>query len=234
MAARVQGYLEADQSFPFEGKNSMISLLDEKFPSSVAFGALGGPERKTDVVLLASGFEARNARWADSRRRYDASTGIRSLPDLRAVLALFERACGRLYGFRFRDPFDHSTRADGGLPTALDQPIATGDGTRSRFALIKTYGTGPAAYERRICLADPASLRVAVAGTEQTLETDVSFDTASGELAFAAPPAVGAGITAGFLFDVPVRFDTDRLEVSLSHFEAGDIPSIPLIEIKMP
>ncbi len=211
----------------------MTSFLDDRFPSGVAFGALGGPERQTEVVLLASGFEARNARWSDSRRRYDASTGIRSLADLRAVLALFEKARGRLYGFRFRDPFDHSSRNDGGLPTALDQQIGAGDGLRARFPLIKTYGSGETSYERSIRLAEAATLKVAVAGVEAVAGTDVSLDDETGELVFASPPPAEATVTAGFLFDVPVRFDTDRLEVSLTHFEAGDIPSIPLIEIRV-
>ncbi|MBS8258751.1 TIGR02217 family protein [Roseibium polysiphoniae] len=211
----------------------MVSFLDEYFPSGVAFGALGGPERRTEVVLLASGLEARNARWADSRRRYDASTGIRSLADLRAVLSLFERARGRLFGFRFRDPFDHSTRDGGGMPTAFDQEIANGDGVTDTFALTKTYGEGEAAYAREIRLADPASLKVAVEGAEVTVGVDAWLNAETGELVFASPPADGAQITAGFFFDVPVRFDTDRLEVSLTHFEAGDIPSIPLIEIRI-
>lgn len=210
----------------------MPELLDLSFPAAVAFGALGGPERRTDVVSLASGREARNARWADSRRRYDAATGIRSLSDLRAVLDLFERARGRLYGFRFRDPFDHASRSDGGLPTALDQVIGTGDGTVRSFPLIKTYGAGPSAYQRRIRLPDPASVKLAVNGEGHTSGTDVVLDTEAGALVFDEPPELGAVITAGFLFDVPVRFDTDRLELSLTHFEAGDIPSIPLIELR--
>ncbi|MBO0345193.1 DUF2460 domain-containing protein [Roseibium limicola] len=211
----------------------MSEFLDLAFPTAVAFGALGGPERRTDVVQLASGHEARNARWSGSRRRYDASTGIRSLKDLREVVSLFERARGRLYGFRFRDPFDHSSRTDGSLPAALDQPVATGDGEQLRFALSKNYGEGATAYTRPVRLVDAASLKVAVDGAQINQPVDAALDAATGELVFAVPPVPGAVITAGFFFDVPVRFDTDRLEMSLTHFEAGDIPSIPLIEIRI-
>ncbi|MEJ8473960.1 DUF2460 domain-containing protein [Roseibium algae] len=211
----------------------MTSFLNESFPGSVAFGALGGPERRTDVVLLASGFEARNARWADSRRRYDAATGIRSLADLRSVLSLFEKARGRLFGFRFRDPFDHSTRFDNSLPTAFDQTIGAGDGVTDRFTLVKTYGSGDSAYDRTIRLADPGTVKVAVSGSELISSNDFALDPETGELVLALPPVDGAAVTAGFLFDVPVRFDADRLEISLTHFEAGDIPSIPLIEIRI-
>lgn len=211
----------------------MQSFLDELFPVNVAFGALGGPERKTEIVGLATGFEVRNARWADSRRRFDAATGIRSLSDLRAVLALFEKARGRLYGFRFRDPFDHSSVIDGSTPSAFDQPVGTGDGSTVRFRLMKSYGAGGYAYARQIRLPVDQSVKIAVDGVELTAGSDFAIDPETGEAVFTVAPASGTAITAGFQFDVPVRFDTDRLEASLTHFEAGDIPSIPLIEIRL-
>ncbi|MBO6757716.1 MAG: DUF2460 domain-containing protein [Roseibium sp.] len=211
----------------------MISFLDEAFPLSVAFGATGGPERLTDIVALASGDEARNARWADSRRRYDAATGIRTVDDLRSVLALFETARGRLSGFRFRDPVDHSTAADGGSPAPDNQVLGTGDGLADRFALSKTYGADASAYARPIRLPVAASVRVAIDGMEQTSGPDFTVDAATGEVVFMSAPANGAAVTAGCVFDVPVRFDTDRLDVSLTHFQAGDIPSIPLVEIRL-
>ena len=128
----------------------MDGFLNESFPTGVAFGALGGPERRTEIVQLATGYETRNARWADSRRRYDAATGIRSLADLRSVLAVFERARGRLYGFRFKDPFDNVSTLDGSPPSSSDQLIGVGDGTIVRYRLTKAYGTGEGAYQREI------------------------------------------------------------------------------------
>ncbi|GAA0784137.1 TIGR02217 family protein [Roseibium denhamense] len=211
----------------------MDGFLDEQFPAGVAFGALGGPERRTEVVGLATGYETRNARWADSRRRYDAATGIRSLADLRDVVAFFEKVRGRLYGFRFRDPFDHSSTNTAALPSAFDQWIGAGDGTIDRFALRKAYGAGIAGYSRLIRLPDPSSAKCAINGQELVRGSDFSVDPVTGELVFSLPPPAGEAVTAGFLFDVPVRFDTDRLELSLTHFEAGDIPSIPLIEIRI-
>lgn len=211
----------------------MQGFLEESFPAGVAFGATGGPERRTEIVQLATGFETRNARWANSRRRYDAATGIRSLSDLRAVLTLFEKTRGRLYGFRFKDPFDHVSALDGSAPAASDQTFGTGDGMTTRFRLKKTYGTGINAYVREIRLPVETSLKVAVDGIGQTAGSGYSVDAATGELVFETPPASGASLTAGFTFDVPVRFDTDRLETSLTHFEAGDMPSIPLVEIRL-
>ena len=210
----------------------MIAFLDESFPLPIAFGSRGGPERRTEVVTLASGRETRNARWADSRRRYDAGSGIRSLADLRAVVALFERARGRMSGFRFRDPFDHSSALTGGAPGALNVALGTGTGSRTRYELVKVYGSGPAAYARVIDLPVAGSLKLAVNGTELP-PGGFSFDAATREVLLATPPATGAVVTAGFLFDVPVRFDTDSLDLSLTHFEAGEALHIPLVEIRL-
>lgn len=206
----------------------MTEVLDTLFPLSVAFGTTGGPERATEIVALGSAGEARNARWAASRRRYDAGSGVRSVADLQAVLRLFEEAHGQLYGFRFRDPLDHSTAAPGMAVSATDCVQGTGDGALTRFPLRRTYG---AQSWRLIRHPRLETLVVALDGVAVDQPAMVAFDAAAGELVFATAPAGGAVVTAGFEFDVPVRFDTGRLEVSLSHFEAGSLPSIPLIEL---
>lgn len=200
-----------------------------RFPLDVARGSRGGPVRRTDIVTLASGREHRNARWADSRRRYDAGLGIRSVDALHAVLVFFEERRGRLVGFRFRDRVDDRSCAPSAEPAPADQPIGTGDGIRTAFPLAKRYGTGPAAWRRPIAKPVAGSVRVAVGGVERT--SGFGCDAATGLVTFAAPPAAGAAVTAGFRFDVPVRFDTDSLDIDLAAFEAGHIPSVPLIEI---
>jgi uncharacterized protein (TIGR02217 family) len=207
-----------------------MNAFDEvSFPLDVALGASGGPERRTDIVLLGSGREERNARWAHSRRRYDAGYGVKTFAALSTVVAFFEERRGRLIGFRFRDRLDHSSALPGVSVTPLDQAIGTGDGTTAAFQLAKTYGVGAGAYRRPIAKPLPGSVRVAIAGVETTAFT---LDPATGAVTLDDPPAMGAAITAGFLFDVPVRFDTDRLDVNLTSFAAGDIPSIPLVEIR--
>jgi uncharacterized protein (TIGR02217 family) len=205
------------------------------FPLDIALKSAGGPERKTEIVALGSGREERNARWAHSRRRYDAGYGIKTLEALSEVVAFFEERRGRLHGFRWRDRLDHSSAAPGAAVTPLDQVIGTGDGATDTFQLTKSYGTLYAPYARPIVKPVPASVRVAVAGTEAEEGTDFSCDSASGLVTFLPGhvPDVGEAITAGFMFDVPVRFDTDYLEVDLSAFAAGAIPKIPLVEIKV-
>jgi len=202
-----------------------------RFPLDVSLGSRGGPVRRTDVVTLASGREHRNSRWAHSRRRYDAGLGVRTLDALHGVLAFFEERRGRLHGFRFRDRVDHRSGPPSRAVGPLDQRIGTGDGTTRTFALVKAYGTGAAAYARPIAKPIGGTVRIAAAGIEQAVGGAFTCDPATGLVTFATASAAGAAVTAGFEFDVPVRFDTDELDIDLSAFEAGEVPSIPLIEI---
>ncbi|MBI5113045.1 MAG: DUF2460 domain-containing protein [Rhodovulum sp.] len=213
----------------------MAAFHEVLFPLDVALKSAGGPERRTEIVTLASGREERNARWAHARRRWDAGYGVRSVAALAAVVAFFEERRGRLHGFRWRDRLDHSSAPPGvAAPRPVDQQIGIGDGTTADFDLVKFYGGVHAPYRRPIGKPVAGSVRVAVGGLERTAGTHFVCDATSGRVTFLAGhrPASGAVVTAGFLFDVPVRFDTDYLEVDLSAFEAGAIPKIPLIEIR--
>ena len=200
-----------------------------RFPLDVALGARGGPERATDIVTLASGREERNSRWFASRRRYNAGYGVKSRADMQAVLAFFEERRGRFHSFLWRDGLDHSSSGGDGTPTALDQAIGTGDGVRTVFQLSKRYGASFDPYMRSISKPVAGSVKVAVAGV--TLSTGYSVDSATGLVTFTAALATGAAVTAGFLFDVPVRFDIDRLDIELTSFDAADVPAIPLVEV---
>jgi uncharacterized protein (TIGR02217 family) len=198
-----------------------------RFPLDVALGARGGPERATDIVTLASGREERNSRWAHSRRRYNASYGVKSRADMQAVLAFFEERRGRFHAFLWRDALDFSSGT--GAPTPFDQGVGTGDGARTAFQLVKRYGAAFDPYLRPITKPVAGTVRVAVAGVETE---DFSVDAVTGVVTLVDPPGVGVAVTAGFLFDVPVRFDTDRLDVELTSFDAADAPAIPLIEVR--
>jgi uncharacterized protein (TIGR02217 family) len=213
----------------------MTSFHDVRFPLDIAMRARGGPERRTDVVTMGSGREERNARWAHSRRRYDAGYGVTSLASISVVLTFFEERRGMLYGFRWRDRADFKSCAPNMSATPMDQLIGIADGTCGPFQLKKTYGTSFAPYVRPIQKIVENSARIAVDGVERADAIDFDLDCNSGLLTFreGKAPTAGSSITGGFLFDVPVRFDTDYLEIDLAAFEAGDIPKIPLIEIKL-
>lgn len=213
----------------------MTAFHEILFPLDIALRSAGGPERKTEIVALGSGREERNARWAHSRRRYDAGYGVKTLDALSAVVAFFEERRGRLYGFRWRDRLDQLSCPPGAAVTPLDQAIGTGDGVRATFQLSKRYGSVHAPYTRLVAKPVSGSVRVAVAGVENSEGVDFTVDATTGAVTFLAgriPPA-DAAITSGFRFDVPVRFDTDYLEVDLNAFAAGQIPRIPLVEIKV-
>jgi uncharacterized protein (TIGR02217 family) len=212
----------------------MTDFHDILFPLDIALRSAGGPERRTEIVSFGSGREQRNARWAHSRRRYDAGYGVKTLAELQAVVAFFEERRGQLYGFRWRDRLDHCSALGGAPPSPLDQGIGIGDGTTASFALQKSYGASFAPYQRPISKPVAGSVRVAVAGAELS-SSAFTCDVTTGVVTFQAGqiPPPGAAVTAGFLFDVPVRFDTDYLEVDLAAFAAGAIPKIPVVEIRV-
>jgi uncharacterized protein (TIGR02217 family) len=212
-----------------------MSFHEIRFPTDISRGAHGGPERRTDVVVLGSGHEERNARWADSRRSYNAGYGVKSLDDLHAVVAFFEERRGRLYGFRWRDHADDKSCAPGGSITPLDQVIGTGDGTRASFQLLKTYGSAHAPWTRTIAKPVAGSVRIAVDDSEAAEGVDFTVSAVTGIVQFLPGHVPGSGdvVTAGFQFDVPVRFDTDRLEISVQGFRHGAIPNIPIVEVRL-
>lgn len=206
----------------------MTAFHDVRFPLDIALGARGGPERRTEVVALGSGGEVRNARWAHARRRWDAGWGVKNFAALAGVVDFFEERRGRLHGFRWRDRLDHSSARIGHAVTPLDQVIGTGDGQTRIFALAKAYGSGEAPYRRPITKPVAGTVRVGVAGVLAAADVD----HLAGTVTLAQAPPQGATVTAGFEFDVPVRFDTDFLEIDHAAFDAGVIPSIPVIEIR--
>ena len=207
-----------------------MNFHETRFSPAISFGSSGGVERRTEIVELVNGFEERNSPWAQSRRRYDAGLGVRTLDDLAEVLEFFEARHGRLYGFRWKDWLDHKSCAPSGTPAPSDQSL-TGSGTD--WQLVKSYQNGGAGYGRVITKPVAGTVRVAVDGAEQTEGADFTVDHTTGGVTFTTAPAGGSIITAGFEYDVPVRFDTDSIEVNLAAFEAGEIPTVPIVEVRV-
>jgi len=210
-----------------------MTFHEVRFPASLSFGAIGGPERRTDIVTLANGYEERNTPWAHSRRRYDAGMGLRSLDDLGALIDFFEARQGQLHGFRWKDWSDYKSCTACEQIASDNQQIAEGNGAAVAFQLTKSYASGSVAYERPITKPVEGSVRVALEGAEQQDGVDYTVDIEKGLVIFPEPPAGGARITAGFEFDVPVRFDTDRIQTAVSSFQAGEAPSVPVVEIRI-
>ena len=210
-----------------------MSFHEVRFPASLSFGSAGGPERRTDVVTLANGFEERNTPWAHSRRRYDAGLGLRSLDDIETLIAFFEARQGQMFGFRWKDWSDFKSARATAEPDFRDQVIGTGDGQRLAFPLLKTYRSGAYEYARPIAKPVAGTVRVGEAQDALREAVDYTLDTATGLITLSHPPAEGQTISAGFEFDVPVRFDTAAIQTSVASFQAGDVPNVPVVEVRV-
>jgi uncharacterized protein (TIGR02217 family) len=198
-----------------------MSFVEVQFPSDISYGSSGGPEYATDVVVSASGYEQRNINWAQARARYNVAHGVKTKAQLDTLIAFFRARKGRAIGFRFKDWTDFQAT----------ETLGTGDGTRTQFQLIKTYVSG-AVNEVRI-------IKKPVVGTVQVFRngvlqaSGVSIDTTTGMVTFSTAPTAGQSISASFQFDVPVRFDTDRLSASLDAYGIHSWLDIPLIEVRV-
>lgn len=210
-----------------------MQFHEVRFPASLSFGSVGGPERCTDVVTLANGFEERNTPWAHSRRRYDAGLGMRSLDDVESLISFFEARMGQMYGFRWKDWSDYKSSVASADPTYLDQVIATGDGVVAVFPLVKTYRSGKQSYARPITKPILGSVRIGLDQDEMQEGIDYQVDVTTGLITFQHPPDIAVQVRAGFEFDVPVRFDTDQIQTSVANFQAGSVPNVPIVEVRV-
>ncbi|MCE8536201.1 DUF2460 domain-containing protein [Ruegeria pomeroyi] len=210
-----------------------MNFHEVRFPANLSFGSIGGPERRTDIVTLVNGFEERNSPWAHARRRYDAGVGMRSLDDIETLIAFFEARQGQVYGFRWKDWSDFKSSRASVEPRYDDQLIAVGDGVETAFPLVKTYRSGTVSYARPISKPVLGTVRIGLDQDEMKEAVDYEVDVTTGLVRFEAPPPVGVQISAGYEFDVPVRFDTDRIQTSVASFRAGDVPNVPVVEVRV-
>lgn len=210
-----------------------MNFHEVRFPASLSFGSVGGPERRTDVVTLANGFEERNTPWAHSRRRYDAGLGMRSMEDIETLIAFFEARQGQMYGFRWKDWSDYKSGRSTVDPVFHDQVIGVGDGVQTTFQLTKTYRSGAFTYARPITKPVVGTVRVGVSDDEFREAVEYSVDAATGLVTFATPPGDAQEVLSGFEFDVPVRFDTDSIQTSVASFQAGEVPNVPVVEVRV-
>lgn len=209
-----------------------MSFHEVQFPANLSFGSIGGPERRSEIVTLANGFEERNTPWAHSRRRYDAGLGLRSLKDIERIVAFFEARRGEMFGFRWKDWTDYKSSPADLAPDFEDQRIGEGDGETTGFQLTKTYRSGEHVYVRPISKPVLGTVTIGFSGDKMTEGVDWTVDPATGEVSFVTAPDTGVVITAGYEFDVPVRFNTDRIQTSVASFQAGEVPNIPVIEVR--
>lgn len=210
-----------------------MDFHEVRFPPALGLGSVGGPYRRTDVVTLANGFEERNSPWAHSRRVYDAGIGMRSLDDLQEAIAFFEARRGQMYGFRWKDWSDYKSCLPSAEISFSDQVLGFGDGEITAFQLTKAYQSGDHSYQRPISKPVAGTVRVGIEQDELIDGIGFDVDATTGVVTFAHPPDPDTRVFAGFEFDVPVRFDSDRIMTSVASFQAGQVPDVPIIEVRV-
>jgi len=210
-----------------------MGFHEVRFPANLSFGSVGGPERRTEIVTLANGFEERNSPWKHARRRYDAGVSMRSLDDVETLIAFFEARQGQLSGFRWKDWSDYKSGVASKDVEFMDQVIAVGDGITQSFPLCKRYSSGAQSYTRPVTKPVQDTVLAGFQGAPLVETVHYSVDYETGIVTFDDIPDEGAQIFAGFEFDVPVRFDTDRIQTSVASFQAGDVPSVPIVEVRV-
>lgn len=206
-------------------------IADVRLPEKWSKGSAGGPQWMTDVVPLASGDEYREARWIDALWKYEIAHNVKT-PEAIAELRAFQLARrGQRDGFLLKDWLDYTSKPGGdGLRAATDQPLGTGDGATTAFQLVKRYADAIDPYDRPIAWPVAGTVLVAVDGAP--LGTGWSVNRGTGVVTFAAAPADGAALTAGFEFDVPVRFEDDWLSITWDTINSRSAGSVPLIEVR--
>lgn len=208
-----------------------MAFHEVQFPTGISKGSSGGPRRMTDVVTLRSGFEQRNAIWQHSRRSYNAGLGLQNMKDLYEALEFFEARRGKLHGFRWKDWADYKSKDPITATTAVDITIGVGDGSTDDFQLVKTYSDGAGSYTRTIKKPVAGTVKIALDGVVQN--SGWTVDTTTGIVSFTSPPGSAVVVSAGYEFDVPVRFDQDQIMVNVEQFNAGAVPDIDILEIRI-
>lgn len=202
-----------------------MAFDEVSFPLTVSYGGSGGPAWNTAIVETGSDREERVQRREVPRHSYDARALVQSREDLATVRSFYNARGGAARGFRWKDWLDYTSNANGiTAPTNADVQIGVGDGTTTTFQLIKT--------SRVIEKPVSGSVLIAFDGVNQT--SGFSVNTATGIVTFTPAPTTGVVITAGFEFDVPVRFERSiDQDFGATHedFDVGNVPNIPLIEL---
>jgi uncharacterized protein (TIGR02217 family) len=207
----------------------MAFLETPRFPDDISYGSVGGPGYNTSIVVIKSGVESRNVNWVYARHSYDVAYGVKTIDQLEDLIDYFHATAGMAYGFRYKDFADFQSTHTGNTVSDTDQTIGTGDDVETDFQLIKTYTKG--AYSRVRNITKPVTGTVVISLDDVGQGAGWSVDTTTGIVTFSAAPAAGVVVKAGYQFDVPVRFDTDELNVNYEAYQQG-AANVPLIEIR--
>jgi len=200
----------------------MTGFHEVRFPDDISWGATGGPRYSTTVVMSDSGHEQRNINWAEARMKWNVSHGVKTDDQVKALIDFFRARKGKAYGFRFKDWSDY---------VATNQAIAKISGTDNTYQLRKQYSDVGRTEVRFITKPVQGTLSLRNGGTLLTPTTDYTVDWATGIITLTADTGPSS-LTATFEFDVPVRFDTDEMDLSLDFYNAANWNNITVVELR--
>lgn len=198
------------------------NFIEQRFPTDISYGSTGGPEYNTEVLTTITGCEHRMPKWHNPKMRFNVSPGIKNQRQMQEILRFFRACKGRQIGFRYKDWSDFK---------AHNEPVKVVD--RYTLQLIKLYNLNTKAADQRI-ITKPVENTVKIYISGQKLEqTDFSVDYTTGIITLKQEiTAENPQVTADFEFDIPVRFDTDYLPVTIENYNFFSLPEIPIIEMK--
>lgn len=209
-----------------------MAFHDVRLPEEIERGSQGGPRFRTSVLTLSSGYEKRNIDWELSRAAFSVGYGIQTKADFSLVLDFFYARQGRAHSFRFKDWSDFEI---------TDQGIGATDGTTTQYQIYKRYTSGGINFDRTITKPVGADWVVTVDAVSKTVlytgtpvAGEAKIDPLTGVLTLNSTDAATTGLAINVTgdFDIPVRFDTDQIEVNMQTFDAGAIPEIGIIEVR--
>lgn len=208
-----------------------MSFLEYRFPLVVSHDSDGGAEYSTEVIEIYSGYEQRNERWSEPKYRFNVATGVKTTTDLYTLITFFHAVGGRAHGFRYKDWSDY--KSCGPLATLANNDqiiVAAATAGQSTAQLAKTYTYGSLSRTRYI--SKPVSGTTVLAKNGVAFTSGWTIDTTTGIITFATPLTLNDVVTAGFEFDVPVRFDTDKISTKFVYYKLGEI-EVPVVGIRV-
>lgn len=214
-----------------------------QMPPKISYGYVGGPGFATEITEVVAGHEERVQRWQEARWEWRVSKNLQTGALIHDMVKFFLARRGAARGFLFKDWADYATTVDGRTaasegsvdPAFNDQAIGIGDGTTTQFQIRKQYVSGASIYVRSITRPIQTSTLSGIAGVEKSRGVDFTVSSGNGIVTYSTAPAIGAVVTVGCEFDVPVRFGVEIDEGLGARIEAFDVESIrdiPLIELK--
>ena len=221
----------------------MSFIETPRFPEDISYGSSGGPTFNTTIRVVDSGYEFSNINWDNARRKYNIGTGVRTEENLYELIQFFHIVRGRGYYFRYKDWMDYKSCAINETIAIDDQEFGlnqtTGaslvDGLETSFQLLKKYTLAGTTIVNYYAIRKPviSTLLIEVDGVPKTIGIDFTItDADNGIVTFGSAPGAGLELKWGGDFDIPVRFDTDELNITMEFYEHLS-SSVPLIEVKI-